>query len=508
MVKSFQEYKLLKEANQNKNGTAGEAGDGPVGAMISLGDGNDFESFEISDDPKSEHYGKNKNLAPIVRAFKGGANWGWSRDDATGNDKPVKISGKKLFLAGGAVRSHLKGEKARNIELACNASPDEVYHILKQNGFEFVNEKGITDVKNKPAHPNRKEGAKQCFWVKKGNKNGRPFAFGVRVNEDEFDLEVFQKNARGYTAKDEDTEPGTHAEDAAGRDFTINSMYIQLDSENGPNKKLHDFHGGIHHLKGGRIVPVGGKDLSQSFKEDPSRILRYVRMMHGYGNPKTLTDEDKNKVKLSADGLSKVDRKYMMGEFKKGMDREGGDCRKLLKLCADLGLLDHLFPGKMLDTDLPKELSELGDKHMPLAWMLRGNDPEALEDLDLDPQDMKKVRFLIKSLGLNDQVDENSLDDLLNGYNGSGISSRKLRDWGTKLGKLNPNIMDAFLSFAKGPRVRLYMNDDEGREYLNDAFSDFQDPFTKELDHRGINERRRKMERKAFENQLSYMRPA
>ena len=230
-------------------------------------------------------------------------------------------------------------------------------------------------------------------------------------------------------------------------------------------------------------------------------------MMHGYGNPKTISDEEKNKVKMAADGLSKVDRKYMMDEFKKGVDREGGDVRKLLKLCRDLGVLDQIFPGKALDADLPKELSELGDKHMPLAWLLRMNDPDSLDDLGLDPQDSKKIKLLMKSLGLNDQVDEHSLDDLLTGYSSSGISSRKLRDWCTKLGKVDPSIVDAFLSHAKGPRVKLYMNDDEGKEHLNDAFLDLVDPFTGQQDHKSISERRKQMELNGFRKQVEYMRP-
>ena len=147
-AKTFEEYKVLREAEENDSDSGSNESDGGgssdpgVGTKITLGDGNDMEPFEVSDDPKSEHYGKNKNLAPVIRAFKGGGNWGWSRDDNSGSDKPVKIGTKKLYLAGGAVRSHLKGEKARNVELVTNASPDEVYHLLKQNGFEFVDEGG------------------------------------------------------------------------------------------------------------------------------------------------------------------------------------------------------------------------------------------------------------------------------------------------------------------------------------------------------------------------------
>ena len=127
-VRSFSKYKLLRESAGEISNS--QDGHNAVGSKISLGDGNKFPPFEISDDPKSENYGKNKNLAPVVRAFKQGANWGWSRDDSTGNDKPVKINSKKIYLTGGTVRDHLLGKKPRDYELATNASLDEVYHIL------------------------------------------------------------------------------------------------------------------------------------------------------------------------------------------------------------------------------------------------------------------------------------------------------------------------------------------------------------------------------------------
>jgi len=79
---NFKEYRLLRESEDGSNsGTPKKAhgagqDTGAIGTKVSLGDGNDFMPFEVSDDPKSEHYGKNKNLAPIVRAFKQGANWG------------------------------------------------------------------------------------------------------------------------------------------------------------------------------------------------------------------------------------------------------------------------------------------------------------------------------------------------------------------------------------------------------------------------------------------------
>ena len=61
-MKSFSQYKQLREATEPKE--EGGGGDDGLSTKVTLGDGNDFEPLQISDDPKSEHYGKNKNLAP------------------------------------------------------------------------------------------------------------------------------------------------------------------------------------------------------------------------------------------------------------------------------------------------------------------------------------------------------------------------------------------------------------------------------------------------------------
>ena len=502
-AQSFHDYRQLREADENKSDGKSDSSSS-VGTKVSLGDNNDYVPFEVSDDPKSEHYGKNKNLAPIVRAFKGGGNWGWSKDDNSGDDKPVKIGSKKLFLAGGAVRSHLAGEKARNVELATSGSPDEVYHLLKQNGFEFVDDAGKPSGTKSP-HPNRKEGSKQLFWVDRANKNGRPFKFGLSVNEDEFELEVFTKTPKG--TEGEDLEPGNQSDDANGRDFTMNGMYLGLTNDNGPNKDLQDYHGGIHHMKAGKVVPIGGK-LGEGFKKDPKRIMRYMRFMHAHGDKKTISAEDHKDIKNSIGHLGKVDRKYMMGEFKKGMDKEGKDGRDYINLLKEFGpeLLDMIFPGKMRDEELPKELSELGDKNMSTAFLLRMNDPDSLDDLDMDKDDLKKIKFLIKSMGMTENMDGNSLDDLMQGYVSSGVSGRKLKDWGSKVGKLDPCLMDAFLAHSKSPRVKLYTDGEEG-EKINDIFSDLIDPFTGQQDHDGIKERQKHLELDNFRKHMEYMRP-
>jgi tRNA nucleotidyltransferase/poly(A) polymerase len=491
---NFLRYKQLREADENVGGDDTESG--ALGLRVTLGDGNNYKPFIISDDPKSEHYGKNRNLADIVRAFKQGANWGWSKDDASGEDKPVKISGKKLYLTGGALRDHLAGKTPRNSELVTNASPDEVYHILAQNGFDFM-----PSADQLP----KGKGKHKTFWVKKKSKSGRPFGFGVRVGNEEFDLDVFTKTDRG-AGPDADLESGTHAEDASSRDFTINGMYLLLSNHNGPNKEIHDFYGGMHHLAGKKINTIG--NMIEKFTKNPKSILKFVRMVNNYGDPKNISEEDKKSIKKCLGGIKKMKKDDMMDEFKRGIDKDGVDARKLLQTFSDLGILQTMFPDKSIDTNFPKELSELGDKHMPLAWMFRAHDPKQLEDTGLDPDDLKKICFLIKSLGLTNNIDPHALDDLTQGFMTSGISSRKLKDWGARLGGIDDSILDAFINHAKSPRVRVYLMGDDGKETISDDFSDLVDPFTGKIDKNELGKRKREREHENFRKHMRFMRLA
>ena len=68
----FTQYVQLREQDEKKKGGGQHKGTEPLSSKVSLGDGNDYEPFTVSDDKNSEHYGKNKNLAPVVRAFKKG----------------------------------------------------------------------------------------------------------------------------------------------------------------------------------------------------------------------------------------------------------------------------------------------------------------------------------------------------------------------------------------------------------------------------------------------------
>lgn len=484
-MKKFHEYIELKEATEEKK----SSGPDPLNAKITLGDGNDYEPFTVSDDPNSENYGKNRGLAPIIRAFKKGGNWGWSKDDKTGEDKPVKISGKKLYLTGGAVRDHLASKTPRNIELATNASPDEVYHILKQNNFTF------SDGETKGKKTNQ-------FSVKSKDPNGRPFAFEINVGDDTYELEIFTKTPKGS----EEPEPGTQSDDAAGRDFTMNAMSILLSTDNGDNKELHDFYGGMHHLANGKVQTIG--DMETSFSDDPKRMLRFGRMVSGYGDPAKITDDEKATVQKLASLISKLDPNDVMDDFDKGMKKDDCDPRKHLQIFGDLGLLGAIFPDMSVDESFPKELTELGDRNMALAWMLRHNHPARLNEIGLGPDD-EKIAFLVRSLNLGLGLDEHMLDQATTSFTRSGVSARKLKKWLTVMGKVDEGTVDAFLKHATSPRVKVYVMKDDGSEGVREEFEDLFDPFTGQpTNHQMLENRKREMEYKNYLKHVEFCKPA
>ena len=97
-------------------------------------------------------------------------------------------------------------------------------------------------------------------------------------------------------------------EDASRRDFTINSIYSDLDGN------LFDPFNGRRDLQGGLIKFIG--DPATRIKEDYLRILRYIRFFVGYSK----NQHDKNIVKIIKQnliGLKQVSKDRQLQELKK-----------------------------------------------------------------------------------------------------------------------------------------------------------------------------------------------
>ena len=209
----------------------------------------------------------------------------------------------EIRYVGGCVRKIINKEKVDDIDLAVNLEPKNVCEVLKKNNIKFY-ESGI--------------------------KHGTVTAL---INNFKFEITSLRK--------DVDTD-GRHAkvifsenwkEDAIRRDFTINSIYADLDGS------LFDPFDGKKDLEKGIINFIG--DAETRIKEDYLRILRYIRFFLNYSKKK----HDPGIIKIikkNLSGLSNVSSERLLDEFYKLLKSNS-----FLKLTKDkdcLEIINLIFP--------------------------------------------------------------------------------------------------------------------------------------------------------------------
>ena len=97
-------------------------------------------------------------------------------------------------------------------------------------------------------------------------------------------------------------------EDASRRDFSINSIYSDLDGN------LFDPYDGKLDLKNGKINFIGNPD--ERIKEDYLRILRYIRFFLNYSN---IPHDEKIKriIKQNINGVKNLSKERLIDELRK-----------------------------------------------------------------------------------------------------------------------------------------------------------------------------------------------
>ena len=165
----------------------------------------------------------------------------------------VKISstlinnGYQAFLVGGCIRDLLLQKKPKDFDIATDASPAEICRL-------FPNAR-VIGKRFKIVHVYTDE--KKFFEVTTFRSD-----ISKKNNEKRF------KKQHGMIKRD--NVYGTISQDAYRRDFTINSLYLDLDTE-----ILHDYVGGLDDIKKRQLRLI--KKPSISYQEDPVRMLRAIR---------------------------------------------------------------------------------------------------------------------------------------------------------------------------------------------------------------------------------------
>lgn len=478
MPQKFREYILVREVDEGGKGN--QDGGGPEGkhapgiqTTLVLGKNNPFKPFVISDDNRNPAFPSNRNLAPIVRAFQDSKKVRvYDSMGKGGEPKPHTLGAKTLYMVGGAVRDHLIGKTPHDIDLATDATPDEIRMILSDAGFTEL-QKDRTD----QGVPNRK-----IFYVVGKDKTGADFVFGVKVNGQEFELATFRKDSHGSDGRHPDKMSlGGHADDAARRDLTMNSLYLLLSNPDGPNNQLTDFHGGVRDIESGDVRFVGKPE--ERLEEDLLRALRYARFAARFGKNDISPETERAIVNAAPKIRQAVSPERIQQEFVKGIENEDTDPTKLIQIYKRLGLLGVVFPGMSIKLDSPDDYPKDRDRAVVVASLLRGNHPgmieKSLREGKWKNEDIARVAFLHRILNMHPHMTADDLDGHLNGYNRSGIMGKSVESWWDHNKKGNPELLRAFMDFAKGPRVRAMVLDDEtGEPQVDPDFAHLFDPLT------------------------------
>ena len=209
----------------------------------------------------------------------------------------------EVRYVGGCIRKVINKEVVDDIDLATNLKPNEICEALKNKDINFY-ETGI--------------------------EHGTVTAV---IDEYKYEITSLRKDLKtdGRHAKVEFSLDWK--EDAARRDFSINSIYSDA------RGNLFDPNNGKKDLEEGLIHFIGDAEIR--IKEDYLRILRYVRFFLNYSNHKHKPEIIKI-IKRNIGGISKLSSERLIDEFKKLTKSHG-----FVKLFQDndsLEIIEIIFP--------------------------------------------------------------------------------------------------------------------------------------------------------------------
>ena len=209
----------------------------------------------------------------------------------------------EVRYVGGCIRKVINKEVVDDSDLATNLKPNEICEALKNKDINFY-ETGI--------------------------EHGTVTAV---IDEYKYEITSLRKDVKtdGRHAKVEFSLDWK--EDAARRDFSINSIYSDASGN------LFDPNNGKKDLEEGLIHFIGDAEIR--IKEDYLRILRYVRFFLNYSNHKHKPEIIKI-IKRNIGGISKLSSERLIDEFKKLTKSHG-----FVKLFQDndsLEIIEIIFP--------------------------------------------------------------------------------------------------------------------------------------------------------------------
>ncbi len=178
----------------------------------------------------------------------------------------LKDAGYEAYIVGGAVRDLLLGLRPKDFDVATNATPEQVKSLFRRafiigRRFRIVHvvygrgrEHEVIEV--------------STFRAYMDNAAAEQVSGNERTSKSELAGMKHAVDASGRVLRDNVW--GPQDEDAARRDFSVNAMYYDPETQ-----VVVDYHGGFKDAKKRVLRMIG--DASTRYREDPVRIIRAVR---------------------------------------------------------------------------------------------------------------------------------------------------------------------------------------------------------------------------------------
>ena len=253
-------------------------------------------------------------------------NW---KDYTTGNDelkkalevmKIIEDAGYEALIVGGFVRDVILGIPSKDIDIATNMPPKEIDRHFNQIDIGKNKQFGVNVVVYK----------------------------GFQYELAQYRADIYNSLESGKGAENVEL-VSSFKDDAARRDFTINSLGINFKGE------IIDHHGGTGDLETKKIAAVGDPKLR--FTEDAVRMMRGIRGASKLGfeiEPKT-----KETIKQMASDITKVSPERIREELMKMASQSGDKFADAIVLLDDVGILEIILP----EITKLKEFQETPEHH-------------------------------------------------------------------------------------------------------------------------------------------------
>jgi tRNA nucleotidyltransferase/poly(A) polymerase len=271
----------------------------------------------------------------------------------------------EVRYVGGCVRKILNNENYDDIDLATNLDPQQIKECLSANNIKFF-ETGI--------------------------KHG---TITATIEKQNFEITSLRKDIATDGRHAEVLFTKDWNEDSGRRDFTINSIYADIDGN------IFDPNDGANDLKNGIVRFIGNPE--KRIKEDYLRILRYLRFFSTY-SLKDHRPEIKKSIMQNISGVVGLSKERLLDEFKKIF--KSGALFKLNKDHFSNDVISLVFP-QFINLNLLTKLDKNNQKTLLvksfdflLAFLVideTDNSDYFLYKFKTSNETKKKINFLKKS---------------------------------------------------------------------------------------------------------------